>query len=279
MEVVKVFNNNVVMIQDAEGLEAIVMGKGLGFQKKTGDTLDETLIEKVFKLSDQQFTQAVSELYVKLSPKEVDIFQAIISKASRVLETSYNENLYLALADHLHFVIERAQQGVFIKNPLFWEVKKFYQMEYQVGLEAVKLLNESFALEIPEDEAASIALHFVNAQKNGHKMDQTVKTTKLIQEMINIVRRYYAIEFDEESISYVRFVTHLQYFAQRVIDHQGQSGEDSFLFEQVKTNYPKAFACAELIGKYVLSQYQFVVSQDELVYLTIHIQRTTNKTA
>ncbi len=277
MEVIKVFNNNVVMIQDADGLEAIVMGRGLGFQKKTGDLLDEALIEKVFKLSDSQFSQAVSDLYVQLSPKEVDIFQAIISKASRVLETDYNENLYLALADHLHFVLDRAQQGIFIKNPLSWEVKKFYQAEYQVGLEAVKLLNESFDLEILDDEAASIALHFVNAQKNTHKMDQTVKATKLIQELINLVRRYYRVEFDEDSISYVRFITHLQYFTQRVLGGINQSSEDSLLYEQVKLNYPKAFACAELIGKYVLSQYQFTVSQDELVYLTIHIQRTTGK--
>ncbi|MDQ0222083.1 BglG family transcription antiterminator LicT [Streptococcus moroccensis] len=277
MEVIKVFNNNVVMIQDADGQEAIVMGRGLGFQKKTGDQLDQELVEKVFKLSDQQFSQAVSELYVQLTPKEVDIFQAIISKAAKVLKTQYNESLYLALADHLHFVIDRAQQGLFIKNPLSFEIKKFYQEEYQVGLEAVKLLNESFNLEIPDDEAASIALHFVNAKKNDHEMDQTVKVTKLIQELINLVRRYYRVEFDEESVSYARFVTHLQYFAQRVLDGQAYAEGDSLLYDQVKQNYPKAFACAELIGAYVSKQYHFDISQEELVYLTIHIQRTTTK--
>ncbi|MGT2757409.1 BglG family transcription antiterminator LicT [Streptococcus ovuberis] len=277
MEAVKVFNNNVVLVQDTQGQEAIVMGRGLGFQKKPGDFLDDSLIEKTFVLSETQFTSAVSELYTTLTPKEINIFQAIVSKAASVLKVDYKENFYLALADHLHFVLERAAQGVFIKNPLVWEVKRFYQPEYQLGLEAVKLLNESFGLEIPEDEAASIALHFVNGQKNAQQMDDTVKATKLIQELLNIVRRFYVMEFDESSMSYMRFVTHLQYFAQRVLADQNTGAEDSFLFEQVKLNYPKAFTCAELLGKYVKSGYQFEVSQDELVYLTIHIQRSTTQ--
>ncbi|MET3559025.1 beta-glucoside operon transcriptional antiterminator [Streptococcus rupicaprae] len=277
MEAIKVFNNNVVLVQDAQGQEAIVMGRGLGFQKKTGDQLDESLIEKIFVLSETQFTSAVSGLYTTLTPKEVDIFQAIVSKAALVLEVDYNDHFYLALADHLHFVLERAAQGIFIKNPLVWEVKKFYKPEYQLGLEAVKLLNESFSLEIPEDEAASIALHFVNGQKNVQQMDDTLKATKLIQELINIVRRFYVMEFDESSMSYMRFVTHLQYFAQRVLSGQNTDTKDGFLFDQVKLNYPKAFACAELLGKYVQASYQFQVSQDELVYLTIHIQRSTTK--
>lgn len=277
MEAIKVFNNNVVLVQDAQGQEAIVMGRGLGFQKKSGDQLDESLIEKIFVLSETQFTSAVSGLYTTLTPKEVDIFQAIVSKAALVLEVDYNDHFYLALADHLHFVLERAAQGIFIKNPLVWEVKKFYKPEYQLGLEAVKLLNESFGLEIPEDEAASIALHFVNGQKNAQQMDDTLKATKLIQELINIVRRFYVMEFDESSMSYMRFVTHLQYFAQRVLSGQNTDTKDGFLFDQVKLNYPKAFACAELLGKYVQASYQFQVSQDELVYLTIHIQRSTTK--
>lgn len=274
MEIIKVFNNNVVMVLGSDGQEAIVMGCGLGFQKKSGDSLDTQLIEKTFTLSDSAFPQAMSSLYIDISPQEVAIFQAIVSKAAKVLETNYNENLYLALADHLHFVLERAKQEIFIQNPLAWEVKKFYQAEYQVGQEAVKLLNETFNIAIPEDEAASIALHFINAQKNGQQMAQTVKTTRLIQELINIVRRYYGKEFDEDSVSFIRFVTHLQYFAQRVLAGQSDMAGDNFLFDQVKLNYPQAFTCAQLIQRYVAHHYQFTVTEDELVYLTIHIQRS-----
>ena len=35
---------------DSNGKEVILMGKGIGFRKKTGDELDKTKIEKIFTL-------------------------------------------------------------------------------------------------------------------------------------------------------------------------------------------------------------------------------------
>ncbi|WP_313167644.1 CAT RNA binding domain-containing protein [Streptococcus parasuis] len=40
MQIEKVYNNNVIQTTDQQGRELIVMGKGLGFQKKAGEELD-----------------------------------------------------------------------------------------------------------------------------------------------------------------------------------------------------------------------------------------------
>ena len=48
MIIQKVINNNVVSTFDSNGKEVILMGKGIGFRKKTGDELDKTKIEKIF---------------------------------------------------------------------------------------------------------------------------------------------------------------------------------------------------------------------------------------
>lgn len=50
MIIQKVINNNVVSTFDSNGKEVILMGKGIGFRKKTGDELDKTKIEKIFTL-------------------------------------------------------------------------------------------------------------------------------------------------------------------------------------------------------------------------------------
>lgn len=50
MKIAKILNNNVVITLDDRHEETVVMGKGIGFKKKPGDTLDESLIEKVFTL-------------------------------------------------------------------------------------------------------------------------------------------------------------------------------------------------------------------------------------
>lgn len=277
MKIVKVFNNNVVMVLDQDQKEAIVMGRGLGFQKKAGDTLDDRLVDKVFTLADQSFNQAVSDLYVNISPQEVDILLLVIEEARQKLGTDLSENLYITLADHLHFAIARAKEHITLKNPLIWEVKKFYPVEYEIGLDMVAKVNQTFDLSIEEDEAASIALHFVNAQKNGQKLGQTIKIAQLLQELLDIVRRFYNQEFTEDNVSYLRFVTHLQYFAQRVVYGKHHEEGDTFLYEQIKLNYPKAFECASLIERYVARNYDFYVGKDELVYLTIHIQRSTSE--
>lgn len=54
MKIHKVINNNVVSTFDEAGQELVVMGRGLAFQKKSGEEVDETKIEKVFTLKDPQ---------------------------------------------------------------------------------------------------------------------------------------------------------------------------------------------------------------------------------
>lgn len=98
----------------------------------------------------------------------------------------------------------------------------------------------------------------------------------LVIAILDIVRLYYGKHFDEDSVSYNRFVMHLQYFAQRVLNGQVQGSNDSFLFEQVKLNYPEAYKCTEKIKDYLRTTFDFKMSSDEQVYLTIHIQRLYN---
>lgn len=271
MKVMKVFNNNVVLVHDAQGQEVIVMGRGIGFQKKTSESLDETKIDKTFVLDDQN--ASFSEIYRELPPEEVDLVLEIINLAERKLEQSFQSSLYITLADHLHFAIERQRAGIELTNPLAWEIRKFYKNEYRIGVEALELVREKIAIQLAQDEASSIALHIVNAQKQGQLIEQTMRIIKVVQDILNIVRLHFGIIFDEESISYNRFFTHLQYFAKRVNDGTQQGANDSFLYEQVYQNYPEAFECAKKIKQYVESTYDFSVGRDEEVYLSIHIQR------
>lgn len=273
MQIVKVFNNNVVQALDRNDEEVIVMGLGIGFQKKANEELDPSLIDKTFILNDGN--SSFSEIYRDLPTEEVELVLDIIKLAETKLGQIFQANLYITLADHLHFAIERHEKGLEVTNPLAWEIRKMYKTEYQVGKEALDLIYEKLNITIDENEAASIALHLVNAQKEGHLLEQTIKVVRTVQDILNIVRIHYGIVFDEDSISYNRFVTHLQYFAKRVVDDVQQGTNDTFLLEQVQVSYPKAFTCAEKIKHYVESTHDFPVGREETVYLAIHIQRLT----
>ncbi|SHF16386.1 PRD domain-containing protein [Atopostipes suicloacalis DSM 15692] len=91
--------------------------------------------------------------------------------------------------------------------------------------------------------------------------------------ILNVIRIYYGENFDEKSISYARFLTHIQYFAHRVVFGDQQGGTDSFLYEQIQASYPKAFECVNRIKHYVKATHHFEMREDEQVYLTIHIER------
>lgn len=275
MQIVRVFNNNVVQARDAKNNEIVVMGRGLGFQKKPGHEVDKSLIEKVFVSEDNN--SSFSEIYRDLSPEEVELVLEIIKLAEDTTASEFQSNIYITLADHLHFAIERYHQGIPLTNPLAWEIKRLYRTEYNIGKQALELINNKLGIQMSEEEAASIALHIVNAKKEGSIIEETMKMVKMVQDILNIVSYHFNIQFDEESISYNRFVIHLQYFATRVIDKIQQTSDDSFLYEQVQKSYPEAFKCAEKIKVYVENTYDFPVSPDETVYLAIHIQRVAHK--
>lgn len=62
-------------------------------------------------------------------------------------------------------------------------------------------------------------MHIISAELgNGSDVDFN-KITELINAVLQIVRIYFKIEFDEKSISYERFLTHLKFFAARVFDN------------------------------------------------------------
>lgn len=169
-----------------------------------------------------------SEIYRDLPLEEVDLVLEIVNLAEKELEQSFQSSLYITLADHLHFAIERQKAGLTLTNPLAWEIRKFYKNEYKIGLRALEIVKQKLAIELAQEEASSIALHIVNAQKQGQLIEQTMRIITVVQDILNIVRLHFGITFDEDSISYNRFFTHLQYFAQRVNDGTQQGSNDSF---------------------------------------------------
>ena len=273
MIIEKVYNNNVIQVKDESGQELIVMGRGLGFQKKVGDMIDQTKIEKVFTLQSEQTSSDLSDLYEQLPDKELNLFVYLIDRAEKALELTFDSHLHLSLTDHLHFMVVRVRQGVSISNPLAWEVRKFYPKEYQVSKDMIVRLSEELKLSIPDDEASSIALHFINAQSESSGISKSQRSTRMVIDILEIVRLHFGQMVAEDSISYNRFVTHLQYFSQRVINGVVQGSNDAFLYDQVKQNYPDSFSCTQKIAHYVKEHYDFEMSIDEKVYLTIHIQR------
>lgn len=161
------------------------------------------------------------------------------------------------------------------QSPLRWEVRRFYPDEYAIGVYAVQLIEKELAINVPTEEAISIALHFVNVQSQKQDMAVTNKITKFIEDVLTIVKYEYQRNFDEESFHYSRFVTHLHYFSQNIINHTLPSYQETSLYEQVEKLYPRAFNCVKKISMYIENTYNITISDNEEIYLSLHIQKLT----
>ncbi|MGC6387368.1 transcriptional antiterminator BglG [Ewingella sp. S1.OA.A_B6] len=271
MKIAKILNNNVVVVLDEQLREQVVMGCGLAFQKQAGDSVDDSKIEKVFALKNDQLVARLSELLGHISIDVMTTCDQIIQLASQRLG-KLQENLYIALTDHCNFAIERQKQGVPVSNALLWETRRLYPKEYALGLEALEMIDARLGVRLPVDEAGFIALHLVNAQLNG-EMAEVTQITKVMQEILQMVKYQLSLEYDEETLSYQRFVTHLKFFSQRMLSRSVVPDDDLMLHVAVKENYPKAWACAEKISTYLMAHYQRELSTEEIMYLSINIER------
>lgn len=272
MKIAKILNNNVVTIIDENNNESVVMGRGLGFKKHSGDLLDETLIERVFVMKSGELTSRLQELLSEIPMDVITTADKIILLAKDRLPGKLQNSVYISLTDHCHFAIERHKQGVDIRNVLLWEIKRLYPKEFAVGLEALDIIEQRLAVRLPEDEAGFIALHLVNAQLDS-EMPEVLQITKIMQEILNIVKYQLSLDYNEQALSYHRFVTHLKFFAQRLIGKSTVFSDDESLHDVVKERYQLSYRCAEKIQVHIIKKYQYTLTKEELMFLTIHIER------
>ncbi len=271
MKIAKVLNNNVVIVLDEQQREQVVMGRGLGFQKRTGDRVDKGKIEKIFARQDDALVARMTELLSQIPP---DVLTACdrITELARQRLGRLQDNLCIALADHCFFAIERHKENIPLPNALLWEIKQLYPREFSIGLEALDILHQRLGVVLPEDEAGFIALHLVNAQLNG-EMPEVMHITRVMQDILHIVKYQLRLEYDQQALSYQRLVTHLKFFAQRMLGRVLVNDDDVMLYRSVKENYASAWRCAEKVEQHLRQQYQCALSNEEKMFLTIHIER------
>lgn len=277
MKIQKILNNNLVLSQDEKGNEVIVKGRGVGFNKKRGDFIEDSIIEKVFVPENQKNSQEMQK-YLTVIPEEyLDFVQEYVDSVKESYNLKLNNSIYFSLSDHLMGSIKRFKDGISIQNLLLLDIKQLYKTEYKIGLEMLEHINKKFNVNLKLDESGFIALHFVNAQDSDGKND-SFKISFIVNEVMEVVKNYYSsIEFDEESLYYQRFLTHLKYFAQRLLHKELNYNEDTKLFNIIKEQYREAYGCVKVIYLMMEDKHSYKLTEDEMLYLTIHIQTITEK--
>lgn len=279
MQVVKVFNNNVVLGVDDRGIERVLLGRGLGYQATAGTEVDLDRIERTFAPSGATTAERIAALVDEIPMADIELTEKVVTMARERLGAHVTEHVLVPMADHLSFALRRALEGVTeIEYPLRWEVQYLYPNEVAVAREALDLVERERGVRLPEIEAVPIALHLVNAQFGASDLSQMVQMTALLHRILAIIREEYGREIDEGSVEVARFVTHLRYLFLR--ERQGKklretSGE---LHEALRNARPREYTSAGRVGELLRTEFGWTITTDEVLYLALHVSRLVDTT-
>lgn len=278
VQIKAVVNNNTVMSMDTNGDECVIIGRGLGFQAKAGDPIDEKLVQKKFFIADKGIMAKFHRIIDDVTSEELLITSEIISMAKRKLQVNLNESIYISLTDHIHYVIKRYHAGQEIKNSFLWDIKRYYPSEFSVASDAVKMINSQFEIDLSEDEAGFITFHFINAANNLDETDNTGQLTEIVHEIINVVSLSLNMVIESTDLNSYRFITHVKFFAQRMIKHIDNSDDsENDLYNLVKQKYVLAYQVMIKLDRFLVAKYNYQMSKNDKLYFMIHIHRLTKQ--
>lgn len=281
MIISKVLNNNVVIAQTDDGTELVLMGTGLGFQKKVGSQIDDKKIQKIFEIKGELDSLRVEEMISEIPEDIIEMSYRVLKMSKERLNKEMNETAFLSFADHLYTAIQRNSKGIEIKNFLLWDIKRFFPKELEIAKRAIEWVNEEMNTNLSEDEAGFLTLHIVNAEIDNSSED-AIKLTQLIEEILTTIKYTLKMNFEEQDIYFQRFITHLRFFSERVIrsnngEHEEDNRVESELFELITTKYKEAYIATKKVVELLANRWNYEVSPDEQVYITIHLARIMDK--
>lgn len=268
MRIVKVFNNNAVLVTDGTE-EKVAIGKGIGFNKKKEDMIDPKKIEKLFVKKENEKLQ---QLLYRIPSDHFIVSEEIISYAEQQFGAILNEHIYIQLTDHISFAIERTENGIFIKNKLLDEIKILYSEEFAIGLWAIDFIKKKLNIELPEDEAAFMALYLHTMKPHGKDLKETIRQTSIIREMIQFIKNQVEIRINDNDLAYQRLVLHLRYALSRANEYEIRTLDEEMI-QMIQRKYTLSYRVAQKMASELNKLYGIDWPEQELAYIALHIER------
>jgi beta-glucoside operon transcriptional antiterminator len=271
MIVVKNINNNVSLCLDSKNNEVIVFGKGVGFSKPPCEVPLEKIDKTFYNISEQQI-----KMIDQVSSEVLEVSSMIVDYANQKLGNQFQSNVVFTLADHIEFACKRQAENIQITLPIMHEIEQTYQEEIYVAQRAVEMINKKLNVNLPMAEAAAIALHLVNyeAQQQAPKEQHD---GNLVNSCIDKISEKLHITIDKKSFNYYRFVTHLYYLLKRVGRNEMIQSQNQQIFYALKQEFPDVYECAMEIADLIQKEFDKQLSEEEILYLILHINRLCSR--
>ncbi|MBC5780085.1 PRD domain-containing protein [Blautia difficilis] len=271
--ITKILNHNSFMgIQSKNDQECLIMGKGVAFGKKVGQTVSVTGDARVYSLKELTDRGEAKEIIKSVSPLCLELANEVLNQAEKEFG-KVDRSILFTMADHLDFAVRRIQNGEQISNPLTDDIRIMFYKEYKVAGCIRDLLKEKLGIRIDEHEIGYIALH-VHAAIVDENVSQAMEIARTVRECICMVEEETGKSIDVMSLSYNRLMNHVRYMVARAI--HGEKLKMS-LNDYMSVKFPGPYMTAEKICRKMEKSLKLPIPDIEIGYLAMHLERMMDR--
>ena len=271
--ITKILNHNSFMgIESKNDQECLIMGKGVAFGKKVGQTVSVTGDARVYSLKELTDRGEAKEIIKSVSPLCLELANEVLDQAEEEFG-KVERSILFTMADHLDFAVRRIQNGEQISNPLTDDIRIMFYKEYKVAGCIRDLLKEKLGIRIDEHEIGYIALH-VHAAIVDENVSQAMEIARTVRECICMVEEETGKSIDVMSLSYNRLMNHVRYMVARAI--HGEKLKMS-LNDYMSVKFPGPYMTAEKICRKMEKSLKLPIPDIEIGYLAMHLERMMDR--
>ena len=271
--ITKILNHNSFMgIESKNDQECLIMGKGVAFGKKVGQTVSVTGDARVYSLKELTDRGEAKEIIKSVSPLCLELANEVLDQAEKEFG-KVDRAILFTMADHLDFAVRRIQNGEQISNPLTDDIRIMFYKEYKVAGCIRDLLKEKLGIRIDEHEIGYIALH-VHASIVDENVSQAMEIARTVRECICMVEEETGKSIDIMSLGYNRLMNHVRYMVARAI--HGEKLKMS-LNDYMSVKFPGPYMTAEKICRKMEKSLKLPIPDIEIGYLAMHLERMMDR--
>lgn len=276
---VKNFNNNAALVESSDNIEWVVIGNGIGFGYRAGDSIDKDQIDRRFKAEEDSDTM---KLISGFDAQTLEITTAFVEVVEPLIDVTFDDVQFLILVDHFQYSLQKNREEMFLNDrSVHWEMKKLFPSEFHAAEVGIREIEVKFNIAVQKNELILLTYHLINVKEGGHAVQESMKLTELISGIVNIIQLDTGIILDEKTFNYSRFVSHLRYlFIRHFHNTEIDRAElDPELLAMMISRYPQVYGTVEKIVHYIRERADWDLQADEQVYLVLHIWRVTHRRA
>ena len=283
-KIVRVLNHNTVIatldddkevskvkISSEDENAYLLMGKGIGFGKKSGQEAELKEDSRVYSLQKCGERGDAKDIVEEVTPEYLEVADIVLEEAEKVFG-DIDRNILFSLADHIFYAVKRMKNNDRISNPLTDDIRLLFHMEYKVASCVIPVIQEKFGVLIDDDEVGYITLH-VHSAIDDEKVSDAMQTARAVRQCIDIVENAMGKKIDVMSLAYNRLMNHVRYMIVRAI--KGEKLKMS-INDYMSVKYPDEFAMAEKICDEISGMIKHKLNKVEIGYLAMHICRVTS---